>query len=169
MLVWALAILVVVTWLVRRTAGHPGLTRLRSLVPAWRFFDRAAPVPSLWIRWAAPGGGFGPWSISDDGPRGALSWAFAPRANLVLAYHAALDQLVTEIAELELAAPAGPGEIETDPAIVDRASYEIVSRIARGYVPAAVRAQPGARLQWKLVVPCIDEPPETLVSIELAA
>ena len=166
---WALGILVVVTWLARRSTGYPGLVRLRSLLPAWRFFDRVAPVPSLWIRWAAPGGGFGPWSVSDDGPRGVLSWAFAPEANLVLAYHVAVEQLVAEIAELELAAPAGPGEIETDPAIVGRASYEVVSRIARRYAPAAVRARPGARLQWKLVVPGRDEPPETLVSLELAA
>jgi len=168
-MVWVLGVLVAVTWLARRTAGHPGLNRLRSLVPAWRFFDRVAPVPLLSVRWAAPGVGFGPWCASDDGPRGGLSWAFAPRANLVLAYHAAVEQLVAEIAELELAAPAGPGEIETDPAIVERASYEVVSRIAWGYVPAAVRARPGARLQWKLVVPGGDEPPETLVSIELAA
>lgn len=165
-MLWALAILVVVTALARRATGHPAISRLGALVPAWRFFDRAVRSPYLMIRWAAPGGGFGAWSPIAYGPRGALSWAFAPRANLALAEHAALERLVGELGELELAAPTGPDEIETDPAIVERISYAIVGRIAGGHVPAALRAQPGARFQWKLFVPAADD---SLVSVELAA
>ena len=166
----ALAILVAVTWLARRALGHSVLSRLRALLPAWRFFDRAAAPPYLLLRWAAPGTGLGDWAPLDGGPRGAASWAFAPQANLFLAYHAAIEQLVAEVRELELADPAGPDAVETDPAIVQRVSYALVSRIARAHVPAAVRTLPGTRFQWKLVVPgeaAADD--ESLLSQELAA
>jgi len=166
----ALALLVVVTLLARRSVGHPIASRLRALLPAWRLFDRAAPSPYLLYRWATPGTGVGAWSPIDSGPRGAASCVFAPRANLFLAYHAAIEQLVAELGELELAAPAGPDAIDTDPVVVHRASYHLVSRIARAYLPAAVRQAPGAVFQWKLVVPG-DAPDhsDSLVSVELAA
>lgn len=162
----ALVVLVVATLLARRAVGHPVLSRLRALVPAWRFFDRAAPSPYLLVRWAPPGTAFGAWRPLDGGPRGAASWLFAPRGNLFLAYQAAIEQLVAEVAEIELAASAGVDEIETDPAITGRVSYALVSRIARAHIP---RAQPGVRFQWKLVVPGDAAPAESLVSVELAA
>jgi len=169
-MVGALVLLVVVTLIARRSIGHPAVSRLRALLPAWRFFDRAAPSPYLLCRWAVLGADLGVWSRIDGGPRGAASWAFAPRANLWLAYHAAIEQLVAELGELELAAPPGPDAIDTDPAVVGRVSYALVSRIARAYLPAAVRGAPGAVFQWKLIVPG-DAPDrgDSLVSVELAA
>jgi hypothetical protein len=171
--VGVLAVLVVVAWFARRTVGHPVLSRLRALVPAWRFFDRVRPSPYLVIRWAAPGAALGAWVRIDGGPREARSWAFAPRANLRLAHHAAVEQLVAELADVEVAdreAAADPDTADTDPAIVDRVSYRLVSRIARTHVPAALRDRPGARFQWKLTAPG-DTPDqaESLVSGELAA
>jgi hypothetical protein len=171
--VGVLAVLVVVTWLARRTVGHPVLSRLRALVPAWRFFDRVRPSPYLLIRWADPGAALGAWSPIHGGPREAMRWAFAPRANLWLAHHAAIEQLVAELADVEVPdrePAADPEAADTDPAIVDRVSYQLVSRIARSHVPAALRDRPGARFQWKLTVP--GDPPdqaESLVSVELAA
>jgi hypothetical protein len=168
-----LAVLVVATLLGRREVAGGALQRLRALIPAWRFFDRATAAPYLLIRCAAPGERLGDWTPIDPGPRGGASWAFAPRANLALAYQAAIEQLVAELGEIEIAAPSAADEIETDPAIVNRVSYELVSRIARGHVPAALRGVAGAMFQWKVVVPAgpgsVDEPDDALVSLELAA
>ncbi len=170
MIIGALAILVAVTWLARRALRNSVLSRLRALIPAWRFFDRAALPPHLLIRWAAPDASLGAWAPLDGGPRGVASWAFAPRANLFLAYGAALNQLVAEVRELELANPAPSDVVEADPAIVGRVSYALVSRIARAHVPAAVRTRPGARYQWKLVVPGVaPADDENLLSPELSA
>lgn len=165
-----LAVLVAVTWLSRRTVCHPILSRLRVLLPAWRFFDRAAPSPYLLVRWAMPGASPGAWSPIDRAPREPLRWAFAPRANLLLAYHAAIEQLVAELGELALAEPAEPDAIEADPAIVNRVSYALVSRIAGAQLPDRVRGLPGAVFQWKLVVPGeVPDEVDSLVSVELAA
>jgi len=169
-IIGALVLLVVVTLMARRSVGHPLVSRLRALLPAWRFFDRVAPSPYLLCRWAVPGARFGAWSPIDGGPRGAASCVFAPRANLLLACHAAIEQLVAELGELELVAPGGPDAIDTDPAVVHRVSYELVSRIARSYLPVAIRGAPGVVFQWKLIVP--GDPPDpgdSLVSVELAA
>jgi len=163
-----LVVLVVATLLARRVVNHPALSRLRVLVPAWRFFDRAAASPYLLVRWAPPGAGLGAWAPLQAGRRGAASGLFAPHGNLFLAYQAAIEQLVAEVAEVELAATAAGDEIETDPAITGRVSYALVGRIARAHIPEVLRGQPGVRVQWKLVVPG-EEGPESLVSLELAA
>lgn len=164
----ALAILVVVSLLARRAVGDPVLSRLRALLPAWRLFDRAAPSPVLLIRWSR-GRGFTAWSPLDPAPerrpRDAARWAFAPRANLALACQSAIEQLVAELAELDLP----DGAADTDPAIVERTSYALVGRIARAHLPAGVRGQPGARFQWKLVVPASAGAGDSLESVELAA
>src|SRR4051812_14115808 len=46
----ALAVLAVVTLLAQRTVASPALARLRVVLPAWRFFDRAVESPRLWLR-----------------------------------------------------------------------------------------------------------------------
>ena len=162
-----LAVLVLATLVERRGVGGSAIGRLRALLPAWRFFDRPTAGPYLLLRHAAAGERLGAWSPIDAGPRGRASWAFAPRANLALAFQAAIEQLATELGEIEIAAPSAADEIETDPAIVNRVSYELVSRIAQRHVPAALRGAAGAVFQWKLVVP--GEPDDALVSLELAA
>lgn len=167
MIVGVLVVLAVATVLARRVVHHPVLSRLRVLVPAWRFFDRAAAAPYLLVRWAAPGGQLGAWMPLDGGPRGATSWAFSPHGNLFLAYQSVIEQLVAEVAEVDIAAPAAD-DVETDPAITGRLSYALVSAIARAHLPPPLRGQPGARLQWKLVVPG-EHGADNLVSVELAA
>jgi hypothetical protein len=153
-----LAALAVVPLLARRAAPGAALVRLRALIPAWRFFDRAVGSPQLRVRVAIDGGAgpLGAWrAIAELGPRSAswARWAFAPADNLALAYQAAVDHLVAELGELEIeideddedAHAAGDGE--RDPRVLSLASYQLVTRIARAHAP------PRARLQWKIVVP----------------
>ena len=159
-----LALLVVVTLLARRTVASPVLGRLRALLPSWRFFDRAVASPQLWVRLAERTA----WVPVVPDARPAMGWAFAPLANLALAYQALVDQLVAELGELELEAesagdgeadPAAPLAVETDPRVVDLVSYEVVTRLARAYVVPA-----GHRFQWKITVPGDPAPVDYLLS-----
>lgn len=160
----AIAIVLIVTLLARAMVRRPGLARLRALFPSWRFFDRATVSPQLLVRSAVADAPLGPWATIDVGPRPLGTWAFAPRANLVLAYHNAIEHLVQELGELELeAAPEGGGDgIETDPRVTGLVSYELVDRIARAHLPA------GARAQWKIVIPEATGPCDYLVSPEIS-
>jgi hypothetical protein len=171
-----LAGLAVVPLLARRAVPGAALARLRVLIPAWRFFDRAAGSPQLQVRVAIDGGAgaLGGWrAIADVGARssGWSRWAFAPADNLALAYQAAVDQLVAELGELDIdddeedddAAEAGALAPERDPRVLSLASYQLVTRIARAHAP------PRARLQWKIVVPTGDAVADYLLSPVLAA
>lgn len=163
----ALAVVVAVTLLARRTVTSSALGRFRALFPAWRFFDRAAASPELRVRFASGDGELGAWAAIEHPPRRrALGWLFAPERNLALACHAAVEQLVAELGELTLEATgddAASGAIEADPAVVGLVSYELVTRIARAHVPT------GARFQWKLVVPGDSAPEDYLLSPVVAA
>ena len=113
------------------------LGRLRVLLPAWRFFDRAIGGPRLWIRYGAVA--LGPWTALEvlaPWSRRSTRWAFAAADNLMLAYQTAVEQLVAELGELE--------REDDDAGLV---SYALVTRIARAVVPGE------ARLQWKITVP----------------
>ena len=162
----ALAALAIVTLLARAMVHHPGLARLRALFPSWRFFDRATASPQLLVRSAAADRPLGDWAMVDLGPRPAGTWAFAPRANLVLAYQSAIEHLVQELGELELEArPQDTGAddgIETDPRVTGLVSYELVDRIARAPLPA------GTRAQWKIMIPEATGPSDYLVSPEIS-
>ena len=143
----AAAVLVLVVLRSRRTVASPVLARLRVLLPAWRFFDRAEPAPLLLVR-----AGAGAWTPLAAGPRGWTTWAFAPRGNLALAYHAAVAQLVADVDALDAELP------DDDPAITGLVAYELVTRIAR-------EAAGGAPFAWKVVVDGADY----LAAAELAA
>jgi hypothetical protein len=156
----ALALLAVVTLLARRTVASPLLGRLRALLPSWRFFDRAVAPPQLWVRLAEDAA----WLPIAPPARSWTRWAFAPLANLALAYHAIVEQLVAELGELELeleagADPAAPLAAETDPQVVGLVSYELVTRVARTHVQPA-----GRRFQWKITVPGDRAPMDYVVS-----
>ena len=143
----ALALLVLVTLLARRTVASPLLGRLRALLPSWRFFDRAVASPQLWVRRADVAA----WMPIAPPARPWTRWAFAPVGNLALAYQAIVEQLVAELGELELelpgdADPAAPLAVETDPQVVRLVSYELVPRVARAHVP-------DGRCQWKITGP----------------
>ncbi len=125
------------------------IDRFRVLLPSWRFFDRAVASPQLYV--AEAGGARQPLVAP---PRRWFSWAFAPAANLVLAYRSVVDQLVAEISALDPETP------DDDPAITRSVSYELVTRIARE------RVEPGARFRWKIATP---DDPDFVESAELTA
>jgi hypothetical protein len=125
------------------------IDRFRVLLPSWRFFDRAVASPQLYIAEAG-----GAWQPLVAPRRRWFNWAFAPAANLVLAYRAVIDQLVAEISALDPETP------DDDPAITGAVSYELVTRIARERVAA------GTRYRWKIATP---EDPEFVQSAELTA
>ncbi|MEO7733358.1 MAG: hypothetical protein ABIY55_20520, partial [Kofleriaceae bacterium] len=163
----ALALLVVVTLLARRTVASPVLARLRALLPSWRFFDRAVASPALWIRLAGDGDRDAAWQPIAPPARPWTRWAFAPAGNLALAYHAIVEQLVAELGELELEAtgdadPTAPLAAEADPQVVGLVSYELVTRVARAHVP------PGHRFQWKITVPGDPAPADYVLSPVIA-
>lgn len=135
-----LAVVIVVTLLARRAVASPALARLRVLLPAWRFFDRAVASPRLWVR---AGGTWRPLAVP---PRGPWGWAFAPRANFALACQAAVDQLVAELGELAVADGDDGDPVVIDPAVTGLASYQRVTQIARAQAG-------GGRFAWKIVVP----------------
>jgi hypothetical protein len=113
---------------------------LRALLPSWRFFDRAAPSPRLFVRIDD-----GEWSAFDAGPRPALAPLFAPSANLHLAYSSAIERLVQELGDLEIDGDVPTDGIERDPRVTELVSYQLVCRISATVVP------PGTSYQWKIV------------------
>jgi hypothetical protein len=125
------------------------IDRFRVLLPSWRFFDRAVASPQLYI--AEAGGAWQPFAAP---PRRWFNWAFAPAANLALAYRSVIEQLVAEISALDPATP------DDDPAITGSVSYELVTRIA------CERVAPGARFRWKVATP---DDPDFVESAELTA
>jgi hypothetical protein len=126
-------------------------SRLRALLPSWRFFDRVTAPPALLIRIAAPDGELGAWHPAAFAREPvALRWLIAPRHNLALAYHAVVERLVLELGELDLAetdeaVDQRSGLIERDPAVTGLVSYQLVARIA-------AEAARGASHQWKITV-----------------
>jgi hypothetical protein len=125
------------------------IDRFRVLLPSWRFFDRAVASPQLYVAEAG-----GTWRPLVAPPRRWFNWAFAPAANLVLAYRAVVDQLVAEISALDPETP------DDDPAITGSVSYELVTRIARDRVAV------GTRYRWKIATP---DDPDFVQSAELMA
>jgi hypothetical protein len=125
------------------------IDRFRVLLPSWRFFDRAVASPQLYVAEVGCA-----WLPLDAPPRHWFTWAFAPAANLVLAYRAVVDQLVAEISALDPETP------DDDPAITGAVTYELVTRIAR------TRVVPGTRFRWKIATP---DDPDFVQSAELTA
>ena len=125
------------------------MSKLRVLLPSWRFFDRAVLQPQLYVRAVGQ-----PWRAIAVPRRGLLGWAFAPEHNLALAYQSTVEQLVAEISELD---PETPDDA---PAITGTVAYELVTRIAREHAP------PGAAFQWMIATP---DDASFVTSPELAA
>lgn len=125
------------------------VAQLRALVPSWRFFDRADAPPTLWL--ARDDGG---WELVTAPARSlVIGWAFAPQANLALAYQMVVDRLVADVSDLDPELP------DDAPAIMQLAAYATVTAIARELcAPATV-------FRWKVVNDGVD----FVVSRELAA
>lgn len=129
----------------RRPLGGRGALFLRAVIPSWRFFDEVAPLPRLAFRAALPGadlGAFQPLSVLEVAP-GPHPLLLAPLGNLRLAYHALLEQLVADLADLEV--PDG----EQAERLV---SYELVTQLVRTHLPAPLATTPGARFQLKVAL-----------------
>ena len=121
------------------------LTPVRALFPSWRFFDRAVRSPQLYVRVGASADRLSAWAPIELGRRSVVAFAFAPAANLALAYQSSIDRLVVELCDLPL--DEAECEVESDPRVTELASYRIVDRIARALAPCA------AFVQWKILVP----------------
>ncbi len=125
----------------------PSFSFLRALIPSWRFFDRAVLSPRLYIRVGSTPESLAAWAPVDLGSRSGGAFAFAPAANLSLAYQSAIDRLVVELGDVDLSETESEIEIETDPRVTELVSYRLVERIARTHAPRA------AFVQWKILVP----------------
>ena len=104
--------------------------RLRALLPSWRFFDRAVASPQLLVRVGRD------WLPLPVPRRRWWSWAFAPGANLALAYQSTIEQLVAQIDELD------DSTDHDDPKITGLVGWTLVDAIAHTVPDASA---------WKIV------------------
>lgn len=129
---------------------------LRVLLPSWRFFDDVAGSPTLLIRCGARGGELGPWqAVSLAAARHSAGSLFlSPRGNLALAHHTLLEQLLSDVADLDERLATGAAA-DAVPLLV---SYRLVTRLARAKLaPNEARArEPGVTapsyFQFKLTL-----------------
>jgi hypothetical protein len=117
----------------RAASAHRALRPLRCLFPSWRFFDTIETTYVAHAREVPAHGEAGPWRpLLPPPPRGPLSFFYAPHANLLLACHAIVDQLVDELEE------AGELTVDEVEALV---SFELLRNAARIVGPAWARCQ----------------------------
>jgi hypothetical protein len=106
----------------------------RVLLPSWKFFDRAAPVPGLWVRYSRDGATWNEW-IDRLPPGGDRDWErlfWNPRENERFAAFAVLSQFAED--------PKDP------------VSLELVTRLAVRGLSGDPDPGPGAAaMQFKLV------------------
>ena len=99
-LVVALGIVLGVTLLVTRRSVHgTGWLLLRSVFPAWRFFEDVESTTDLYYR-SAEGlsDPYGPWRHARSSPcLGAASVFFNPEGNLALAEQSLVEQLLADL------------------------------------------------------------------------
>jgi hypothetical protein len=106
------------------------LQLFRVLIPSWRFFDVADPMPMLEFRMAPEGQGFGPWleAIERPGKRSAWRIFWNPVENERLARHSLVRQLLDDVND------------EVEPDIADSVSYELVRNLVLDRVGSEARA-----------------------------
>jgi hypothetical protein len=82
----------------RRELRARSLTLLRSVLPAWRFFEEIAAVPVLSHRTVDAAGSEGPWLQTVPAPaRHAGMWGLHAAGNLFLAYQSLVQQLASDL------------------------------------------------------------------------
>ena len=93
------AVMSATLWVTRRPVQGPGWLLLRSLVPAWRFFEDVESTADLHYRFASPEtGAYGEWQLATVSPaRGSLALLLNARGNLALAEQSLVEQLLAEI------------------------------------------------------------------------
>lgn len=78
------------------------LKLFRVLVPSWGFFADVADLPVLFVRTADSSGSWGEWFPAVMKPQRRLwSVLFNPEGNLYLAYNTLLQQVESDIGELD--------------------------------------------------------------------
>lgn len=102
------AVLLLLVVLPRRELRSPGLSLLRCLFPAWRFFEEIADIPVLSHRVIEPGGVPGPWVTTLRAPARHATMLFlnAP-GNLHLAQQSLVEHLAAQLEDAPGADPAG--------------------------------------------------------------
>lgn len=79
-----------------------GMMLLRVLFPSWRFFEELTEIPYLELRWARGGESLGSWQPALRRP--SRRWSallLNPEVNLALAEQSLLQQLESDISELQ--------------------------------------------------------------------
>jgi hypothetical protein len=144
----------------RRELRSPALALLRSLWPAWRFYEAIADAPALdhRVRADALGGEPGPWQRTLRPPlRTAAMLVWNPSGNLHLAYQSLVEHLASELAEREegadgreaqrpLAAVSGPGQ-----PTAACASYRLVQALVGVRIRADGPLAVSSHYQFRLV------------------
>ncbi len=114
----------------------------RALFPSWRFFEELGRVPKLSFR--IVGSSETEWSECLAPERMGLGALFLnARGNLRMAGNSLVEQLVTDLSELEDGA--------TDEAVTSSVSYELVTRLVRSQVRELGGGGPGKRFQFRVV------------------
>ena len=107
-LLFLCAVLLLLVGLPRRELRSPGLSLLRCLFPAWRFFEEIADIPVLSHRVIEPDGAPGPWVTTLQAPARHATMLFlnAP-GNLHLAQQSLVEPLVAQLEDEPDADPTG--------------------------------------------------------------
>ncbi|MFM2417848.1 MAG: hypothetical protein RL385_2571 [Pseudomonadota bacterium] len=127
----------------RKTVNAPFLSRVRVLLPSYRFFEDIAPIPALFVKCVASP------ADEDDTPYVRALWPaparrlrqvlWNPEGNLHLAHGSLLERLISELADADITAIADAEALT---------SYRMVAVLAR---EEAVRlGLRGNYLQFKL-------------------
>jgi hypothetical protein len=137
-LLFVCVVLLLLVVLPRRELRSPGLSLLRCLFPAWRFFEEIADIPVLSHRVIEPGGAPGPWVTTLRAPARHATMLFlnAP-GNLHLAQQSLVEHLAAQLEDAPDADPAG------------LTSYRLVQALVAGRIRGELPAGTG-QYQFRL-------------------
>jgi hypothetical protein len=129
-------------WLLRRVVPARRWALFRSLLPAWRFFERVEPMPGLHYRFAPHGDDWSDWRDAlTVSPRTLSSLWLNAAHNLHLAQESLIEHLASDLEEAA----------ERDPARDELVSYRLVCAWVEQCVRAPLPPSPALRYQFRLV------------------
>ncbi len=114
----------------------------RAFFPSWRFFDKLGDVPLLEYRWGSDGGELGSWtSATVKQPRQLSHLIFNAHGNLLLAEQSLLQQLLSDLSELQDVETPGPQPVSVE----QLTSFSLVQNLVLHRVcSASLPTHPGA-------------------------